>query len=420
MTNPWQSALALLERAASKTAVDPLLLARLAHPERIVQVSLPLVRDDGSIRVYEGYRVQHSSDRGPYKGGIRYHSEVDMDEVRALAFWMTMKNALVDVPFGGGKGGITVDPKTLSGAELERLTRTFTRALFPVLGPRLDVPAPDVNTTAEIMGWICDEYALERARQQAEGVRTEYSEGELQAVVTGKPLESGGSEGRPEATGLGGSFVLDEVLTHAGLKAPGMTVAIQGFGNVGSYLAEHLLAGGYKVVALADSRSGIYLESGFTDIKAIEAYKKAHGSLANYPGATDVPHEEVLALPVDIAVPAALENSITMDNVVAVRARVILEMANGPTSPEADVTLRERGALVIPDILANAGGVVVSYFEWYQNMHGERWDKTTVVQNLEKKMRAAAAATHAAAQTHGSLRDGAYAVALERLGPAGK
>lgn len=420
MTNPWLSALSLLERAAALSSVDPLLLARLAHPERIVQVSLPLLRDDGSITVYEGYRVQHNSDRGPYKGGLRYHSDVDMDEVRALAFWMTMKNALVDVPFGGGKGGITVDPKTLSRAEIERLTRTFTRALYPVLGPSLDVPAPDVNTTAEIMGWICDEFALETARKNAEGGRIDYTEGELRAVVTGKPLDSGGSEGRPEATGLGGSFVLDEVLARAGLKAHGMTVAIQGFGNVGSYLAEHLLAGGYRVVALADSRSGIYMESGFTDIKGLEEYKRAHGSLANYPGATDVPHEEVLSLPVDIAVPAALENSITADNVAAIRARVVLEMANGPTSPEADAALRERGVLVIPDILANAGGVAVSYFEWYQNMHNERWDRDTVVNKLEEKMRAAAGEVYAALATRGSLRDGAYAVALERLGATGK
>lgn len=407
MSNPWLSARTLIERAATKTKVDPMLLARLMHPDRIVEVSVPLVRDDGSVVVFDGYRVQHNNDLGPYKGGLRYHPRVDMDEVKALACWMTMKNALVDVPFGGGKGGITVDPKSLSHGELERLTREFARKLYPILGPERDVPAPDVNTNAEIMGWIRDEYEKKLGSSAP-------------AVITGKAISNGGSEGRAEATGLGGSFVLDEILKVSGGARPGMTVSIQGFGNVGSFLAEYLIAAGYVVVAFSDSQSAIYKASGFTDIKAIEAHKAAHGSLAGFPGAEAMPRDGVLTLPVDILVPAALERAVTMANVFSIQAKVILEMANGPVSADADQALHERGIVVIPDILANAGGVAVSYFEWYQNMHGEVWEKAAVLERLEKKMRAAAGAVYGAASRAGSLRDGAYVVALDRLAEGGK
>lgn len=415
--NPWLTAKAQLEKVRERTAIDPLLYARLSEPERIVEVSLPITMDDGSVRRFDGFRVQHNNIRGPYKGGIRYHPDVDMDEVKALSFWMTMKNALVDVPFGGGKGGIAVNPKELSEGELERLTREFARKLSPVIGPAVDVPAPDVNTNAKIMGWIRDEY---------ERVIGASAPG----VITGKALGSGGSEGRTEATGLGGSFVLDETLQLFGVDLKGKTVAIQGFGNVGSYLARYLEALGCSIVALSDSKGGIYIPDGIPDIAAVEACKESSGMIAGcycvgsvcdienqkVLGGRHVSPEEVLTLEVDIVVPAALENAITIDNARSIKAAYVLEMANGPTTQEADAVLADRGVIVIPDILANAGGVAVSYFEWYQNMHDEKWGKEDVFKKLEEKMRTAARATVAESKAQSiSLRDAAYAVALKRL-----
>lgn len=402
--NPWESARRQLEHAVEHLKLDPMLHARLSQPDRIVEVSIPLRMDDGSVAVFDGFRVQHNNLRGPYKGGLRYHPQVDMDEVKALAFWMTIKNALVDVPFGGGKGGIAVNPKELSEGELERLTREFTRKLYPVIGPELDVPAPDVNTNSKVMAWIRDEYE-------------KISEEPSPAVVTGKPVEAGGSEGRTEATGLGGSFALLAILEKLGRKPEGLTVAIQGFGNVGSYLAEYLQKAGCKIVALADSKVGIHVPDGIPDIKAIERHKKETGIIGRgeLPG-EDISPEATLTLPVDIIVPAALENALTGANAGKVHAAIVLEMANGPTTPEADEIFRERGITVIPDILANAGGVAVSYFEWYQNMYGEKWSKEDVVTKLEKKMRAAASAVfEEAAERKESLRDAAYVLALKRL-----
>lgn len=415
--NPWASAQAQLERTAKRLALNPQLHARLSQPDRIVEVSMPVEMDDGSTRVFDGFRVQHNNIRGPYKGGLRYHSRVDMNEVKALSFWMTMKNALVDVPFGGGKGGITVDPKTLSPRELELLTRAFTRELFPVIGPTLDVPAPDVNTNGTIMNWIRDEYE-------------KLAGSPSPAVVTGKPLDAGGSQGRTEATGLGGSFVLDELLRLRDESGAGKTVAIQGFGNVGSYLARYLHAAGYKVVALSDSKGGIYIPTGIPDIEAVEVCKEKSGKLAgcycvgsvcdidhiDALGGQDISPEELLTLPVDILVPAALENALTADTAPQVQARIVLEMANGPTTPEADEILRKKGVTVIPDILANAGGVAVSYFEWYQNMHTEQWKKEDVFAKLEEKMRTATRAVYACAEReHISLREAAYMTAVTRL-----
>ena len=401
--NPWETAQAQLQKAALSLRLDPLLLARLSQPDRIVEVSLPLKMDDGSVRVFSGFRVQHNNLRGPYKGGLRYHRDVDMDEVKALSFLMTMKNALVDVPFGGGKGGIAVNPKELSEGELERLTREFTRRLAPVIGPELDVPAPDVNTNGKIMDWIRDEY------EKAVGHPAP-------AVVTGKPLGAGGSEGRTEATGLGGSFALDEILRLRGVSGKGKTVAIQGFGNVGSYLARYLQKAGYKVVAFSDSKSAVFSGKGFSDIDSLEAFKKEHGSLLGYPGAKAIRNDEILTLPVDIIVPAALENALTADIAKGVKASVVLEMANGPTTPEAEEILRANNVTVIPDILANSGGVAVSYFEWFQNRRDERWTKAEVFKKLEKKMRAAADAVYRTARERGvTLRDAAYIVAIERL-----
>lgn len=415
--NPWEQALAELEKAAVHANVPRSLIERLKTPDRIIEVSIPVVMDDGRTQVFHGYRVQHNNMRGPYKGGLRYHPKVNMDEVKALSFWMTMKNAIVDVPFGGGKGGITVDPKMLSEGELERLTRAFTREIAPYIGPELDVPAPDVNTNAKIMAWMRDEYARATGK-------------DAPAVVTGKPIEKGGSEGRIEATGLGGFYVLAEIMKQTGRRKSGASVAIQGFGNVGKYLANYLKDAGFSIVALSDSKGGIYVKSGIPDLKTVAECKEKSGKLAGcycvgsvcdlsnmeVLGGRDITSLEALTLPVDIAVPAALENAITKENAADVQASIVLEMANGPTTREADEILKKKHALVIPDVLANSGGVAVSYYEWYQNMHEETWEKDTVFQKLKERMEEAARAVHEASKEYSvSLRDAAYIVALKRL-----
>lgn len=416
--NPWERALAQMKRAEKHLSMDPLLLARLENPDRTIEVSIPVRMDDESVRVFDGFRVQHNNKRGPYKGGLRFHPRVDMDEVKALAFWMTIKNAVVDVPFGGGKGGVNIDPKKLSSRELEAVTREFARKLAPVIGERLDVPAPDVNTNGVIMNWIRDEY------EKVTGL-------DAPGVVTGKPVADGGSEGRTEATGLGGRFVLESILRHLGENHKGMTVAIQGFGNVGSYLAESLVAAGFKVVAVSDSKGGIYIPRGIDDFEQIAECKERSGRIAGCYcvgsvcdlsnmgelGGKDISPDDVLALPVDIIVPAALENAITKDNAHKVQARFVLELANGPTTTEADEIFKERGITVIPDVLANAGGVAVSYFEWYQNIHKERWTKEDVHKRLKDKMELASAEVYAVSVEYNvSLRDAAFILALGRLG----
>lgn len=415
--NPWTRAQSQLSSAASYLSLDPLLLARLSNPDRVIEVSLPIKMDDGNVRVFNGFRIQHNNLRGPYKGGTRYHPKVDMDEVKALSFWMTFKTALIDIPFGGGKGGITIDPKKLSAAELERLTREYTRKLAPVIGPTVDVPGPDLNAGSAIMELMRDEYSRV--------VGTDSP-----SITTGKPIERGGSEGRTESTGLGGSYALEAFLQLLQRNPRGMTVAVQGFGNVGSYLARYLQKMGMVIVALSDSKGGIYIPKGITDLKAVEECKERSGRLAGCYcvgsvcdlsnmeslGGRDVSPEEVLTLPVDIVVPAALENAITEENAKDIKASIVLEMANGPTTLEADKILARKGALVIPDFLANAGGVAVSYFEWYQNMHGERWSKDEVFKKLREKMDAAARAVYEASKEYDvSLRDAAYIVALKRL-----
>lgn len=415
--NPWERAKEQLRSASAHLDLSPAFLEKLETPDRVIELSVPVEMDDGRTEVFEGYRIQHNNARGPYKGGLRYHAKVDMDEVKALAFWMTIKNAVIDVPFGGGKGGVQVDPKKLSKDELERLTRSFTRALAPSIGPEVDVPAPDVNTTPLMMSWIRDEYAKVVGK-------------DAPAVVTGKPVEVGGSEGRVEATGLGGSYALVALLELFGKKVPAMSVAIQGFGNVGSYLARYLQESGFSIVALADSKGGLYIPGGISDLSAVRECRERSGKLAGCYcvgsvcdlstmealGGREVSPERVLTLPVDIASPAALENAITGENAGDIEAGVVLEMANGPTTREADEILNAKRILVIPDILANSGGVAVSYFEWFQNMHDERWERKDVFRRLEEKMKAAAAAVYAASQKHRvPLREAAYIVALERL-----
>lgn len=415
--NPWQRAIVQLKSVAQQFRLSPLLLERLSNPDRVIEVSLPVKLDNGEVKVFQGYRVQHNNIRGPYKGGLRYHQKVDMDEVKALAFWMTIKNAVINVPFGGCKGGITVDPKTLSEKELKNLTKMFIQKISDVIGPDKDISAPDVNTNPKIMGWIVDEYS------KIVGVNSP-------GVVTGKPLDKGGSEGRTEATGLGGVFCLLAALKRFGKKPQGMSVAIQGFGNVGSFLAKFLQKEGFNIVALADSKGGIYIPDGIKDIDEVERCKKETGLLAgcycvgsvcdlknkNKLGGKDVYSDSILELPVDIVVPAALENVITHKNAAKIKAKIVLEMANGPTTMEADKILNRKKILVIPDVLANSGGVAVSFFEWFQNIHDESWSKDKVFSKLKKKMEIATDLVLSTADKYKTtLREAAYIVALERI-----
>jgi glutamate dehydrogenase len=404
--NPWKRAQAELKNIASKVKVSPKIVTRLTEPDRVVEVSVPVKTKNG-LKLYRGYRSQHNNILGPYKGGIRYHQNVSLDEIKALSFWMTMKNEVKDVPFGGGKGGIIVDPKTLSTEELEEMTRAFTQRIADIIGATKDVPAPDVNTNPQIMSWIVDEYAKIIGKKDL-------------AVVTGKPLELGGSQGRTEATGLGGAYCLDYILTKLGKKKPGMTVAIQGLGNVGSYLSLSLIEMGYKVVAIADASGDLCAAEAITDMNSIIECKKSDKDLWQcYKDHSDnaaVKECKVLEHKVDVIAPSALENVITTKNVANVKANFVLEMANGPTTAEADKVLNDKGIIVIPDILANAGGVAVSYFEWYQNMHNEKWTKDEVFKKLKSKMESACDKVLELSKKHNlTLREAAYASALERI-----
>lgn len=390
----FQSALTQLQEAASKIQLDENILKHLMQPQREIVVNLAVKKDSGETEIYKGYRVQYNNWRGPYKGGLRFHPDVDMDEVRSLAFWMTIKNAVCDVPFGGGKGGIEVDPKNLSEAELERLSRAFSKALKPNIGPQIDVPAPDVNTTAQIMDWMVQDLPL--------------------ATFTGKSVGKGGSVGRDGATGLGGFFVLEQLVEKLNLEKP-LTVAIQGFGNVGSHIARLLHeASGYKIVALSDSKGGVFDEEGF-DIVSVLKEKEAGKKISELPG-KQLSNEQLLELEVDVLVPAALENVITEENAQNIKAKVILEMANGPTNSTANNILSEKGIIIIPDVLANSGGVTVSYFEWFQNMHKETWEIEKVESSLRHKMvQAFEDVWKISKEMDINLRIAAYILALKRL-----
>lgn len=430
--NPFVSAMKQLDTAHAvlKKSKKPLKdldqkVAVLRQPKRQINVTIPVRLDNGEQKIFQGFRIQFNDARGPYKGGIRYHHNVSLDEVKALSFWMAMKCAVADLPLGGGKGGIIVDPKTLSADELERLSRGYGKAIADIIGPDKDVPAPDVNTNGAIMGWMVDEFIkVQRKKAKSFGTTlTKKDEGKLRSTFTGKAIKDGGSEGREEATGLGGLFVLQAILKK--LKLTGkLTAAVQGFGNVGYNVAKFLDEAGITVVAVSDSKGGIYVPEGINPALTLECKKKhgylagcyCSGSVCDLKKGKQVTNDELLTLPVDILVPAALENAITGENAGKVKAQVVLEMANGPTTPEADAILYKNGIPVIPDILSNSGGVTVSAFEWEQNLKAVRWTKKQVNARLAAKMAAAAGAVWTASMNHKTdLRTAAFVVALERI-----
>lgn len=401
--NPFENAKKQLKNALQllKLSNENKIYQILAHPDKVIEVSIPL-KIGNKIKVFTGYRVQHNNARGPYKGGLRYHPTVNLDEVKTLAFWMTMKNAVVDVPYGGAKGGIAINTDRLSKIELEKLTRAFTRKIFEVIAPERDIPAPDVHTTPQVMAWFMDEYSH---------LRGHYTPG----VITGKPIEVGGSAGREEATGLGGYYILKEVLKKRNIDQKNLTIAIQGFGNVGATIGKILYENGYKVVAASGSREGIFNKNGLT-IKPICTKEKKVNSIREYKSSKKISNKKLLELDVDILIPAAVENQITSQNAKNIKADIILELANGPTTPEADKILNKKKITVIPDILANTGGVVVSHLEWVQNQTGYYWDFKEVTSRLKKKMtNSFNQVYHQSHRYNTNLRNAAYIVAVERL-----
>jgi glutamate dehydrogenase (NAD(P)+) len=400
--NPYEAMMSRFDVAAEKLGLDPGLYKILRHPEKELTVAVPIQRDNGDIEVYTGYRVLHNTSRGPGKGGIRFDLNVTLDEVRALAAWMTWKCAVVNIPFGGAKGGVICEPTTMSTGELERLTRRYTAAIIDLLGPDSDVPAPDVNTNERVMAWIMDTYSMHKRHT-------------VTAVVTGKPVEMGGSLGRREATGRGCMMVTREALRKLGLPIVGARVVVQGFGNVGSVTANLLAREGARVLAVSDKSAALYNPAGL-DIEDALKWVREHRYLDGYPRAERITNEELLALECEVLVPAALENVITSRNAGSVRARIICEGANGPTSANADRILEEKGVFVIPDILANAGGVTVSYFEWVQDRGGYFWDEENVNDRLGKIMVRAFEEVATMAQRHEvSMRQAAYMLAIERV-----
>jgi len=412
--NIFQDAIRRLDRAAEVSDVEPEVIEQLRHPQAILLVSIPVRMDDGSLKIFSGYRVQHNNDRGPTKGGIRFHPDVDLDEVKALAFWMTCKCAVVGLPFGGAKGGVTVNAKELSKLELERLSRGFIREVADFIGPESDIPAPDVYTNAMVMGWMMDEYSMIHRRHTP-------------AVITGKPLALGGSVGRDDATGRGAYYCLKELETRRQWNPKDIRVAVQGFGNAGQHVARLLHADGYHIVAVSDSRGGIYKEEGF-DVPSLIYMKNesrklqavyCDGSVCEVVDATVISNEELLELNVDVLIPAALENQITEANAERIKADVVVEVANGPVTSEADEILLDGGVLVIPDILANAGGVTVSYFEWVQNRAGYYWEEERIHTELREIMAREFNAVYDRMQErHIDMRTAAYAHALTRLAAA--
>jgi glutamate dehydrogenase (NAD(P)+) len=404
--NPFRSMVERFDIAAEILELDPGFYEYLITPARIHITAIPVIMDDGRLRVFEGYRVIHNEILGPSKGGIRYAPDVTLDEVKALAAWMTWKCAVVSVPFGGAKGGVICNPREMSPAELERLTRRYTANMIDVFGPERDIPAPDMNTNEQIMAWIVDTYSMHARRTE-------------NAVVTGKPILLGGSLGRKEATGRGVMTVTLAAMDRLGLRPSRCTVAVQGFGNVGSVAAKLLAEQGCKIVAVSDMSGGYYNEAGLDVLKMIEYAQANRNSLDGYKDAQPISNDELLALEVDVLVPAAKEDQITRRNAGEVKAKIVSEGANGPTTPDADDILNSKGVLVIPDILANAGGVTVSYFEWVQDRQGYFWTLDRVNRRLDRGMRKAFDDVYEAAQQYNvSLRIGAYVLAVDKVASA--
>jgi glutamate dehydrogenase (NAD(P)+) len=401
----WQNANHYFDRVYQTMGLDSYWRSYLASPKRIMTVSCPVRMDDGRMQVFTGYRAQHNNARGPFKGGLRYDVSVDRDEVMALAMLQTWKNALVDLPFGGAKGGIVCDPKKLSMGEKERLTRRYTSEIMPIIGPNQDIPAPDAGTDAQVMAWVLDTYSMMVGHQEL-------------GVVTGKPVAVGGSVGREEATGRGVMNVLRKFLITQNKQFSDIRVAIQGFGNVGFHTARLLAERGAKVIAISERNGGIVRESGL-DIDAAGKFYKETGALNDFPGADGMTNDELLACECDVLIPAAMENTIDVDIAPHVQARIVVEAANGPTTPQADAILQENGVTVIPDILANAGGVTVSYFEWVQGLDNFFWNKKQVDDELQRVMESAFDAVNAKAdQTDCDYRTAAYTIAIDRVAEA--
>ncbi len=400
--NPFELAVNQLKNVATQMKLDEATLKILSQPDRVLTVSIPVKMDDGTTRVFTGFRSQHNGARGPYKGGIRYHPNVSLDEVKALSMWMTWKCAVVDIPYGGGKGGIICNPKEMSQGELERMTRGFIQKIAPMIGPKVDIPAPDVYTNSQTMAWIVDEYS------KIVGKKT-------LAITTGKPLELGGSKGRDIATARGGFFVAERAMKELNMTLKNARVAVQGAGNAGSNIALQFYKAGAKVIAISDSKSAIFNQNGL-DVPAVIEYKTKTGGLKGFGNAKEIPQEDVLTLDCEILAPSALENQLTEKNAPQVKAKLILELANGPTTLEADKIFFKKNIVVAPDILANAGGVAVSYFEWLQNLKNESWSEQKVDDELGKLMTAAFKAVYETGQKYKiDPRQAAYRVALERV-----
>ncbi len=405
--NPWEMALEQLDAVAEKMKLDSDIHAILRKPRRALIVSIPTKMDDGSIKVFEGYRVQHSSTRGPCKGGIRYHQDVTLDEVKALAMWMTWKTAVVNIPYGGGKGGVICNPKKMSQGEIERMTRRFASEISIIIGPEKDIPAPDVNTTPQVMAWIMDTYSMNKG----------YC---VPHVITGKPLEIGGSLGRNVATAQGCFYTIQAALKKMRTTLKNKRVAVQGYGNAGFFAAKFLHDAGAKLVAVSDSKGGIYNARGINP-EAAMAHKRKTITVVGLKGTSKITNAELLECNCDILVPAALENVIQADNARRVKAKIIAEAANGPTTPEADAVFRAKKTMCIPDILANAGGVTVSYFEWVQGLQGFFWTEKEIFHHLKKIMDKAFDDTWNTAQKGKcDLRTAAYILAVSRVAEAAK